>query len=300
MPKYLVTGGAGFIGSNLVDVLLKKGHEVLVIDNLSTGKKENLNSEAIFFEKDIRNYDDISPLFKGIDFVIHLAALPRVMVSIEKPSETNDINVKGTLNVLLAAKESGVKRLVYASSTSIYGDQEVMPIKETFPAGPLSPYGVQKYVGELYCNIFPKIFNLSTVSLRFFNVFGPKQDPSSEYSGVVAKFFQQRKEGKPLTIVGDGGQKRDFTYVFDVVSAIIAATEKDVCGGEAINIASGNNFSINQLAEIIGGEKIYLPKRPGEIRDSLADISKAKELLGWVPEYNLEKGLREMMEKYGY
>ena len=295
--KSLVTGGAGFIGSHLVDKLLEQGNEVLVIDNLSTGKKEHLNPKAIFFEQDLRDFNKIKSIFEGVDFVFHLAALPRVATSIEKPLLTNEINITGTLNVLQAANEAKVKKVIYASSTSVYGNQKTLPIREDAFPSPLSPYGLQKYVGELYCKIYSDIYKLATVCLRYFNVFGPRQNAEDEYAGVTAKFLKLKKQGKPLTIVGDGEQKRDFTSVFDVVRATVLAAEKEVPGGEAINIASGKNYSINQLADIIGGEKEYIPERPGEIRNSLADISKAKELLGWQPEYDLEKGLKEMMKE---
>lgn len=298
--KYLslVTGGAGFIGSHLVDRLLKEDQEVIVIDNLSTGKKENLSPKANLFNRDIRDLKEIRPLFEKVDFVFHLAALPRVAISIERPIETNDINIKGTLNVLVAAKTAKVKKLVYASSTSVYGNQKI-PLKETMAPQPLSPYGIQKYVGELYSQVFSQIFGLNTVSLRYFNVFGPRQDQNSPYSGVVAKFLKQKRRNEPLTIIGSGEQKRDFTYVFDVIEATILAAKKNVPSASVINIASGKNYSVNQLAEIIGGKIVRLQKRPGEIKNSLADISKAKKLLGWSPKYNLEKGLKEMKEKYG-
>ncbi|MCK4355428.1 SDR family oxidoreductase [Candidatus Parcubacteria bacterium] len=294
--KILVTGGAGFIGSHLTDRLIEQGNKVLVIDNLSTGKKENLNPRAVFFESDIRDFDKISPLFQDVDFVFHLAALPRVAASIEQPIETNDINIKGTLDVLIAARDAKVKKFIYVSSTSVYGDQKNMPIKETALLDPLSPYALQKYVGEMYCKIFFQLFGIQTICLRYFNVFGPRQDVDSPYSGVVAKFLKQKAEHQHLTIVGNGNQKRDFTYVKDIVDATILAAEKQGAVNQIFNIASGRNYSINELAKIIGGETTSLPERPGEIMDSLADISKAKQLLDWEPKYNLETGLKEMMK----
>lgn len=296
MVKVIVTGGAGFIGSHLVNKLIERGDEVLVIDNLSTGKKQNLSEKARFFELDIRDFAKIKPVFEQVEIVFHLAALPRVTTSIAKPQESNEINITGTLNVLEAARQAGVGRFVYSSSTSVYGNQETLPIREDIMAQPMSPYGVQKLVGELYCQVYSRLYGLPTVCLRYFNVFGPRQDAESEYSGVIAKFLKLKQEGKPLTVVGDGEQRRDFTSVFDVVRATILASQSAKVGrGESINIASGKNYSINQLADIIGGEKKYIPERPGEIRNSLADISKAKKLLAWQPEYDLAKGLQEML-----
>lgn len=295
MAKIIVTGGAGFIGSHLVDALIKRGDKVLVIDNLTTGRRKNLNPKAEFLKADIRDFNKIQPLFLGKDFVFHLAALPRVAVSIEKPLETNDINIKGTLNVLFAASKAKVKKFIYASSASVYGDQKTLPLKENFLPRPLSPYAVQKYVGELYCKVFSDVFGLPTVSLRYFNVFGPRQDPDSPYSGVVAKFLKQKKEGKPLTIIGKGSQKRDFSYVFDVVEATILAVEKEIHGSEVVNVASGKNYTVNELAKIVGGKTLNLPQRPGEIKSSLADISKAGKILKWKPKYDLKKGIREML-----
>lgn len=298
MIKSLITGGAGFIGSHLVDALLEKRHKVLVIDNISTGKRENLNEKAEFHELDLANLKKIKPLFKGVDFVFHLAAIPKIMVSIENPVSAHQNNLTNTLNVLAASKDNGVKKVVYASSTSIYGNQATLPIREDVKPNPLNPYGVQKYTGELYCKVFSEIYNLPTVCLRYFNVFGPRQSFESDYACVVGIFLRQKAEGKPLTIVGDGTARRDFTYVKDVVSATILAAENNVRGGEAINIASGNNFSVNELAGMIGGATINTPPRPGEIKESLGDIQKAKELLGWEPEYDMEEGLKEMTKNY--
>lgn len=297
MAKCLVTGGAGFIGSNLVDALIKKGHDVLVIDNLSTGKREYLNPRAKFFETDLRDFEKIRPLFDGVDFVFHEAALPRIPLSIEKPIETNDINIKGTLNALVASKEAGVKKFIYASSSSVLGGNATLPMREDIPCQPLNPYALQKYVGELYCKIFSDIYGLPTVSLRYFNVFGPRQPREGSYVPVIGIFLTQKKEGKPLTITGDGEQTRDFTFVSDVVRANILAMELEkVGGGEVINIGAGENHSINEIAKMIGGATTYIPLPPGEMRDTLADIAKARELLGWEPKITLAEGIKQLLD----
>lgn len=297
MAKIIVTGGAGFIGSNLVDALIEKGHDVLIIDNLSTGKKENINKKAEFVEEDLRDYDKIHPLFEGVDFVFHEAALPRIPLSIEKPQESNDINIKGTLNALVAAKFFGVKRFIYAASSSALGSKATLPMKEDAPCDPLNPYALQKYVGELYCKIFYNIYGLPTVALRYFNVYGPRQPREGTYTPVIGIFMTQKKRGEKLTITGDGKQTRDFTYVADVVRANILAMESEKVGhGEVINIGGGKNHSVNEIAEMIGGEAIHVPARPGEMQDTLADISKAMEFLGWQPEITLEEGIKKLLE----
>ncbi|MFH1423472.1 MAG: SDR family oxidoreductase [Candidatus Nealsonbacteria bacterium] len=297
MSKILVTGGAGFIGSNLVDALIQKGHEVLIIDNLSTGKKENINPRAKFFEVDLRNYNEIRPIFEGVDFVFHEAALPRIPLSIEKPQESNDINVTGTLNVLVASKEAGVKRVIYAASSSALGAKATLPMKEDAPCDPLNPYSLQKYVGELYCKIFFGIYGLPTVALRYFNVYGPRQPREGSYVPVIGVFLTQKKKGEKLTITGDGKQTRDFTHVADVVRANILAVESDKVGhGEVINIGAGKNHSVNEIAEMVGGEVSHIPARPGEMQNTLADIIKAKELIGWQSEITLEEGIKKLLE----
>jgi len=297
MAKILVTGGAGFIGSNLADALIQKGHEVLIIDNLSTGKKENVNSRAKFFKLDLRNYDEIHPIFKGVDFVFHEAALPRIPLSIEKPQESNDINIKGTLNALVAAKFFGVKRFIYAASSSSLGSNDKIPMEEDGQCFPLNPYALQKYVGELYCKIFYGIYGLPTVALRYFNVYGPRQPREGSYAPVIGLFLTQKKKGEKLTITGDGEQTRDFTHVFDVVRANIMAMESDRVGkGEVINIGAGKNYSVNKIAEIIGGDAVHVAARPGEMQNTLADITKAKTLLGWRPEISLEEGIKKLLE----
>ncbi len=297
--KCLVTGGAGFIGSNLVDALVKQGHRVEIIDNLLTGKKENLNKKAKFHKLDIRNLKAIKPLFKNIDWVFHLAAFPRVQPSIEDPVTSNDINLNGTLNVLMAARDAKVKRFVYSASSSAYGNQTSMPLKENMPASPLSPYGLQKYVGELYCRLFYEIYGLPTVCLRYFNVYGKRQATEGAYCLVMGIFVNQRLNGKPMTITGDGKQKRDYTSVVDVVAAnVLAAESKKVGKGESINIGRGKNYSVNDLARMIGGSVVYLPPRI-EPRETLADNSLAKKLLGWSPKKNLPEWIVSYKKEIG-
>lgn len=297
MSKIIVTGGAGFIGSNLADALVEKGHDVLVIDNLSTGKKENINRNAEFVEEDLRDFDKIRPFFKGVDFVFHEAALPRIPLSIEKPIETNAINIGATLNVLVAAAGAKVKKVIYASSSSALGNNAEMPMKETAMCAPLNPYALQKYVGELYCKIFSDIYGLPTVSLRYFNVYGPRQPREGSYVPVIGIFLTQKEKGESLTITGDGQQTRDFTHVFDVVRANILAMESVKVGrGEVINIGVGKSHSISEIAQMVGGEAIHVPARPGEMQDTLADITKAKTLLGWQPEIALEEGIKKLLE----
>jgi nucleoside-diphosphate-sugar epimerase len=296
MSKIIVSGGAGFIGSHLVDALVQGGDEVNIIDNLSTGKRENLNPKAKFFEVDLRDFAQIRPLFEGIDFVFHQAALPRIPLSIEKPKETNDVNIGGTLNALLASKEAGVKKFIYASSSSVYGQQETLPMKEEMTCRPLNPYALHKYVGELYCRIFFEIYGLKTVCLRYFNVYGPRAPREGAYVPVIGIFLRQKSKGEPLTITGDGEQTRDFTFISDVVRANILAMELEKVGrGEAINVGAGSNHSINEVARLVGGEVVHIAPRPGEMRHTLADITRARELLGWEPRVNLEEGIKSLI-----
>lgn len=293
--KCLVTGGAGFIGSNIVDELIKLNHKVIVIDNLSTGKKENVNKQAEFYKIDITNTELVETFIKAfkIDYVFHEAALPRIPLSIKNPILTNDVNIKGTLNILNASAKCGVKKVIYAASSSALGNCGI-PMTEDMRAAPLNPYALQKYVGELYCKIFSNIYELPTVCLRYFNVYGPRQSEEGAYLPVIGIFMKQKKEGKPLTIAGDGEQTRDFTHVYDVVRANILAMESDVGGGEVINIGAGNNISINEIAAMIGGETTHYPLPRGEMPDTLADISKAKKMLGWEPEYDIKRGIESI------
>lgn len=297
--KYVVTGGAGFIGSNLIEALVARGDDVHVIDNLSGGKRENVHPGAVFHELDVCDYAAIAPIIAGADTVFHLAALPRVQYSIEHPLETNEANVAGTLAVLTAAKDGGVRRIVYSASSSAYGDQETMPLEETMSAHPLSPYGLQKYIGELYCRVFSEVYGLPTVSLRYFNVYGKNQDPEGAYALVIGKFLKQRRDGVPITITGDGEQTRDFTHVRDVVRANILASESPKVGkGEVMNIGAGRNCSVNKLAELIGGPSVHVESRL-EPKHTLADTTRAKGLLGWEPEVKLEDGIQELLTEWG-
>jgi UDP-glucose 4-epimerase len=297
--KIVVTGGAGFIGSNLVDGLIEKGYEVHVIDNLVAGKRENVNPLAIFHEKDIRNLEDMHIIMENAKYVFHLAAVPRVQFSIEHPIQTNEVNVDGTLNILKAAKDAGVKKVVFSASSSAYGDQDIMPLREDMPANPKSPYGLHKYIGELYCKLFSEIYDLPTVSLRYFNVYGPRLDPAGAYALVIGLFLRLRSEGKPLTITGDGTQTRDFTHVHDVVRANILAAENESIGhGEVINIGAGKNYTINHLAELMGGEAEHIEARL-EPHDTLADNALAKKLLGWEPTVPFEEGIAELKKLFG-
>lgn len=298
--KAVVTGGAGFIGSHLVRALLEKGFEVHVVDNYAGGKKEErLCSEATYHEVSINDRQALPPIFAGAVYVFHAAALPRVQYSIEYPQETNDTNIGGTLEVLIAAKDAGVKKVVYSASSSAYGDNVVMPLVETLPPNPKSPYGLQKYVGELYCRLYSEIYQLPTVSLRYFNVYGPMADPDGAYALVVAKFLKQRFEGTPMTITGDGTQTRDYTHVSDVVRANLLAAESQTVGkGEVINIGAGRSASVNQIAELIGGPVKHIAPRL-EPHDTLADNSLAKKLLGWEPQVSLEDGIAELKKLSG-
>jgi nucleoside-diphosphate-sugar epimerase len=249
---------------------------------------------AIFYKTDICHLNKILPLFKGIDYVFHLAANPRVIFSVENPIESHIVNVDGTLNVLYASYKNKVKRLIFASSSAVYGNIKKLPLKENMTPKPISPYGLHKLIGEYYCKLFSNLYNLETVCLRYFNVYGPRMDPYGPYALVIGKFLKLRKENKPLTIYGDGKQTRDFIYVDDVVKAnILAMKSKKVGRGEVINICSGKNYSINYIAKLIGGRKIYLPARKGEMKHTLGDNSLAKKLLGWKPEISLEEGIKK-------
>ena len=289
--KYVVVGGAGFIGSNIVDKLIEQDHEVVIIDNLSTGKSENVNPKATLCVVDImkpHNAECLVDCMKGADTVFLLAAKARVQPSIENPVEYETNNTIGTLNVLKCASDAGVRRVVYSASSSAYGNTEKLPSKETDPINPLSPYGAQKYYGEVMCKMFSEVYGLETVSLRYFNIYGERQNVGGAYAMVIGIFVDQLLKGEPMTIRGDGEQRRDFTYVGDVVNANILASQSEKVGkGEVINIGNGDNRSINDIADMIGGERIH--REPViEPKETLADNSLAEELLGWKPTQNIE------------
>lgn len=295
--KYLVTGGAGFIGSHVVDRLIADGHEVAALDNFSTGRKENLNPRAKFFQLDVRDYKSIRPIFDKQDGVFHLAAYPSVQFSIDNPIEAHEVNVTGTLNVLMAAKDAGIRRVVFSSSCGVYGDALVNPQSEELVPAPKTPYALHKYISEKYCQMFNSIYGLETVILRYFNVYGARMSDSGPYSGVIKIFLKQKAAGQPLTITGDGEQTRDFVHVSDIARANILAIQNPKVGrGEIINIGAGQSISVNQLAGLIGGEKKYLPTRI-ELRDSLADNRRAKELLNWEPKIKFKEGLAQLYKQ---
>ncbi len=298
MSKCIVTGGAGFIGSHLVDKLIADGHEVTVIDNLILGKREFVSEKANFHEVDIRDFEKIKSLFENIDVVFHLAAEPRLPLSIEDPIGTHDVNVTGTLNVLEAARQAGVGKVMFTSSAAVYGD-ESLPINEVVVPMPKSPYGMHKHMGEQYARLYHDLFELDTVCLRYFNVYGPRKLAGGGYPMVIPIFLQQRLDGKELTITGDGEQTRDYVHVSDVVDANIRAWQSDVHDGSAYNIACGVQTSVNDIADIIGGEKVYIPERKGEVRFMQANITRAKEALNWSPSISLEDGLRDLKKEWG-
>lgn len=292
----MVTGGAGFIGSHLVDALLGRGLRVRVLDNLSTGRRENLEPRAELVEADIRDLAAITPAFAGVDCVFHTAALARVPLSIAKPVETHMVNALGTLNVLMAAREAGVRRVVYSGSSSVYGNQPSIPLREEMKPNPLNPYALQKLMGEQYTRLFHTLFGMETLTLRYFNVFGPRMAAEGAYVTVISVFMRARGEGIPLTIQGDGEQTRDFTHVRDVVRANILAMDCAIADGRPINIGQGRNVSINRVAALIGGPTVIAAARPGDARDTLADYGEAERVLGWRPEVTIEAGLRELLE----
>jgi len=301
MSHYLVTGGAGFIGANIVKKLLADKHQVRVIDNYSSGRFENrIQGGAEYLEGDIRNMADLAKAMAGIDGVFHTAAIPRMPYSVEHPQETNENNVTGTLNVLVSARDAKVKRVVYSASSSAYGNQTKFPFTEDMPAKPLSPYGLQKYIGEHYCRLFSELYGLQTVSLRYFNVYGSYMDPNGAYALVIGKFLQQKKQGLPMTVCGDGEYYRDYTHVNDIVSANIAAMRTDKAGvGEVINIGNGRPYSVNELVKLMGGEFVNIEPRPGDPRKTEANISRAIELLNWKPTIELTEGIVELKKEWG-
>jgi nucleoside-diphosphate-sugar epimerase len=305
--KYLVTGGAGFIGSNIVRELLRQGQEVRVLDNFATGKRENIlplikDPKLKLIEGDQRSFHVVRAAVKGVDYILHQGALPSVPRSINDPITSNDVNILGTLNILEAAKEFSVKRIVCASSSSIYGNSESLPKVETMPVNPMSPYALTKYAQERYCQIFYQLYGVETVSLRYFNVFGPNQDPTSQYSAVIPKFIKLIQQDREPIIYGDGTQSRDFTYVENNVWANIQACTAEKAPGEVINIACGKRYTLLDLVDLINeilGKNIeprFEPERPGDVKHSLADIQKAKDLLGYEVRVDFREGLEKTIE----
>src|SRR5436309_5926811 len=305
--RYLVTGGAGFIGSNTVDELVRRGHSVVVLDDISSGKEDNLadlRNKITFIKGSITDIEVVRKAMHEAEYVLHLAARTSVPRSVKDPIETNRINVDGTLNVLVAAKELKVKRVVFAASSSAYGETPALPKTETMQPQPISPYGVTKYVGELYGQTFGRCYGLENVSLRYFNIFGPRQDPSSPYSGVLAKFCTAFLEETQPLVFGDGEQTRDFTYVENAVQANLLACEAPNASGKVFNVGVGDRISLNEvlreLGKITGKTRAakYEPPREGDIRDSQADISQAREFLGYSPQVSFEEGLARTCEWY--
>jgi UDP-glucose 4-epimerase len=300
--KVLVTGGAGFIGSNLVRALLARGDDVRVLDNFSTGNRANLaglGQDVELVEGELRSYERVHNAVRGVELVFHLGALGSVPRSVQDPLTSGAVNVEGTLNVLLAARDEGIRRVVFASSSSVYGNQPELPLRETMAADPISPYGVGKLAAERYCVSFTRVYHsFETVVLRYFNVFGPRQDPRSQYAAVVPVFVTAIAAGRGVTIFDDGEQSRDFTYVDNVVAANLLAGDAEGASGRIFNISSGTPATVNELADSIGrlldkpGERRYLPPRPGDLRNSWAAVSEAREALGFEPSVSLEDGLR--------
>jgi nucleoside-diphosphate-sugar epimerase len=304
MAFYLVTGGAGFIGSHLAEELVRRGHRVRVVDNLITGKRRNLDHirGVEFLEGDLAALDVARRAVDGVEYVLHQAAIPSVPRSVKDPLASNQANVTATLNVLLAARDAGVKRLVYAGSSSVYGDTPTLPKREDMPTKPLSPYALQKLAAEQYCQLFTRLYGFETVTTRYFNVFGPRQDPGSPYSGVISLFSTAILAGRQPVIYGDGGQTRDFTYVANVVDGVLRACEAPKAAGEVINVAMGGRISLNELLRVLDKicgtrtEAIYKEPRAGDVRDSQADISKAEALLGYRPIVQFEEGLTRTLD----
>jgi nucleoside-diphosphate-sugar epimerase len=303
MASYLVTGGAGFIGSHLAEELVRRGHRVRVVDSLITGKRQNLDHlpAVEFVQGDLADAGVAAQAAQGMDYVLHQAAIPSVPRSVKDPVTSNRANIDGSLNVLVAARDAGVKRLVYAGSSSAYGNTPTLPKREDMPTNPLSPYALQKLVAEQYCQMFTRLYGFETVTIRYFNVFGPRQDPGSPYSGVISLFATALLEKRQPIIYGDGGQTRDFTYVANVVDGVLRACEAPAAAGQVINVATGGRISLNNLLatmnRIVGTDitATYAPARDGDVRDSQADIGKAQALLGYQPLVQLEEGLRHTL-----
>ena len=304
MTRVLVTGGAGFIGSNLVRALLERGDEVRVLDNFSTGNRANLQGlDVEVVEGELRSYERVHNAVRGVDVVFHLGALGSVPRSVQDPLTSSAVNVEGTLNVLLAARDEGVRRVVYSSSSSVYGTRRELPVGEDQAPDPLSPYGVAKLAAERYCVSFSRVYeSFQTVVVRYFNVFGPRQSPFSQYAAVIPLFITAIAAGRAIRIDGDGEQRRDFTYVSNVVDGTISAADAEGANGQIFNVAASFPVSVNQVADTIGSilgkdvEKDFGPPRAGDIRDSWADVTRARDVLGWEPSVGLEEGLRRTVE----
>jgi len=304
MAKALVTGGAGFIGSNLVRALLERGDDVRVLDNFSTGNRANLEGlDVEIVEGELRSYERVHNAVRGTETVYHLGALGSVPRSVQDPLTSSAVNVEGTLNVLLAARDEGIRRVVFSSSSSVYGAKTDLPVNESLAADPISPYGVAKLAAERYCVSFSRVYeSFETVVLRYFNVFGPRQSPFSQYAAMVPLFITAVMSGEPVTVYGDGEQSRDFTYITNVIDATVRAAYAENASGRIFNVAAGSPASVNDVAgaisRIVGMpvEKSYAPPRPGDIRDSWADVSAARDVLGYVPSVGLEDGLRRTID----
>ncbi len=303
--KALVTGGCGFIGSWLVERLLNDGHEVTVIDNLSTGHARNLDhlkdhKRLHVHIADICDHARIEPLFAGIERVFHIAALADIVPSIEHPLMYHNSNVNGTVSVLEACRKHGVKRVIYAASSSCYGIPDVYPTPESAPIRCQYPYAVTKYLGEEYAMYWASVYKMNITSMRFFNVYGPRSRTSGTYGAVFGVFLAQKLNNKPFTVVGDGNQTRDFTFVSDIADACVTASERDDVSGRIFNVGSGNTYSVNLLCDLLGGEKVYIPKRPGEPDQTFADTTKIQRVLGWKPKVKFEDGVKTMLANIDY
>jgi UDP-glucose 4-epimerase len=293
--RVLITGGAGFIGSHVADALIARGLGVRVLDNFATGRRDYVDTAAELIEADIRDAAAISAAFAGVDTVFHVAARPRIMFSIEHPLESHLTNVVGTLNVLIAARAAGVRRVIYSGSSAVYGDQPEIPLRESMVPNPLNPYALQKLTAEQYVRMFHRLYGLETLTLRYFNVYGPRMATAGAYVTVIGVFLDQRARRQSLTLHGDGSQTRDFTHVRDVVRANLLAMDCAIADGCALNIGRGRNLSVKEIAAMIGGPVAHLERRPADARDTLAEISQARAILGWEPEVATEDGVRELM-----
>ncbi len=300
--KYLITGGAGFIGSNIAIELLKRGETVRVMDNFATGRRINIETvldQIELIDGDVRDFWTVAEAVDGLDYVLHQAALPSVIRSVSNPLTSNAVNIDGTLNILEASRQAGVRRVVFACSSSVYGESESLPKIETLKPDPLSPYAITKLAGEQYCKVYYRLYGLETVALRYFNIFGPRQDPGSQYSAVIPKFIRAILDGKKPVVYGDGEQSRDFTYIANAVSANLKACTAPAAPGNSYNIACGQRFTLNQLLDLlaeISGKKVtaqFVDPRPGDIKHSLADIEAAKRDLGYAVEFDFKSGLKE-------